>query len=59
MKAKRERRERAKRLTEDGLPRDARDWTEDDWRALHEGLERIKARVRNNHANDAEKDKVP
>ena len=50
MKAKAERRKKAKRLTPDGLPRDANDWTEDDWRDLHVALERVKASVAARHS---------
>lgn len=59
MRGKKRRRELAGRFTADGLPRDARDWTEADWRALHEGLERVKAEVRANHAGDVESEDVP
>lgn len=52
MKRKAQRRERAKRFTEDGLPRDANDWTEDDWRALHKAMEQVKEKVRANHDGD-------
>jgi hypothetical protein len=37
------------RLSPDGLPIDARDWTEEDWRDLHVAIERIKARVAARH----------
>lgn len=52
-------RRRLGRLTEDGLPRDGKDWTEGDWRALHAGLEKIKATIRSNHANDTQEDGLP
>lgn len=29
----------------DGMPVDARLWTEDDWRDLHEAIEQVKAKV--------------
>lgn len=49
MTRKKQQRDHARRYTADGLPRDARDWTEDDWRALHEAMETAKAKVRSNH----------
>lgn len=42
---KRERR----RLSPDGLPVDAREWTEDDWRDLHEAMETVKRKVAKRH----------
>lgn len=50
MKAKAARRRKMERLTDEGLPRDARDWTEEDWRDLHLAIEEIKAKVRARHA---------
>lgn len=32
-------------LTRNGLPKDEMDWSVEDWRELHEGIERIKARI--------------
>lgn len=41
--------DRPKKLNRDGLPVDARDWTEADWRELHEAIERIKRNVARRH----------
>jgi len=49
MKAKAERRREEKRLNEYGLPRDARDWTEEDWRDLHEALETVYRKIAARH----------
>ena len=49
MKAKKLRRDHAAAFTADGLPRDAKDWTEDDWRDLHECLEDVKRRIAKRH----------
>jgi hypothetical protein len=49
MKAKKERRQHAKRFTEEGLPRDGRDWTVQDWKDLYEGMEAIKAKIAQRH----------
>lgn len=43
---KRERR----RLSDDGLPIDAKAWTEADWRDLHEAIETMKRKVSERHA---------
>lgn len=59
MKGKKERREQAKRFTEDGLPRNPNDWTEDDWRALHVAMEAAKREIRGSHANNLKEDRVP
>lgn len=37
------------KLNRDGLPIDARDWTEADWQDLHEAIERIKQRIAERH----------
>lgn len=50
MKAKAARRRKMERLTDEGLPRDARDWTEEDWADLHHAIEAIKSKVRARHA---------
>ena len=42
---KRERR----RLSEDGLPKDTKEWTEDDWRDLHEAMEEAKRKIADRH----------
>jgi hypothetical protein len=39
-----------KRLTPDGLPRDGRDWQEQDWRDLHNAIEEVKKKVSERHA---------
>lgn len=39
-----------KRLTPEGLPRDARDWTEADWHDLHAALETVRRLVGLRHA---------
>lgn len=49
MKAKKLRREQAIRLTEDGLPRDAKDWTVADWCDLWKSLKAMKAKIRARH----------
>lgn len=46
---KRERRQHAKAFTEDGLPRDAKEWLEDDWRDLHRAMETVKRKVAKRH----------
>ena len=52
MKAKAARRARERRYTADGLPRDAREWTEEDWMDLWRATEWVKARVRRRHRDD-------
>lgn len=37
---------------ENGLPRDPRDWTEDDWRDLHAAMETVKRLVGGRHAGE-------
>lgn len=49
MHEKRLRREYAKMFTEDGLPRDAKDWLPADWQDLYEALETIKRKVKQRH----------
>lgn len=49
MQRKKQKRDRAKRFTEDGLPRDAKDWTEADWRTLYEALEKINRDIAARH----------
>jgi hypothetical protein len=41
---------RNSRFTEDGLPKDGREWTVDDWRDLHEAMETVKRKVSERHA---------
>lgn len=43
---------RKSRLTEDGLPRDGREWRVEDWATLFHGLEAIKRKIRERHEND-------
>lgn len=50
MQAKKLKRDRARRFTESGLPRDPNEWTEDDWRDLNRAIEEIKAKVAARHA---------
>lgn len=50
MKAKKLRRERAIRFTDEGLPRDAKDWTVKDWIDLYRALEAVKAKIRARHS---------
>ncbi len=45
---KRERRRRSP----DGLPIDAKEWTEADWRDLHEAMETVKRKVKARHVKD-------
>lgn len=49
MKKKAARREHARRFTADGLPRDAREWTVDDWRDLYEAMEAARRRIAERH----------
>jgi hypothetical protein len=49
----RERRHKIK-WTEDGLPRDAQDWTIEDWADLYYGLEAIKRKIAARHAEERE-----
>jgi hypothetical protein len=37
------------RLSEDGLPVDARDWTAADWQDLHEAIEKAKRLIAGRH----------
>ncbi len=55
MKAKKLRIAHDKRFTQDGLPRDKNDWTEDDWRDLHEALESVKRKVKERHKIEVSK----
>ena len=43
---KRERRRRS----DDGLPIDAKEWTEADWSSLHRAMEQAKQEIRGRHA---------
>jgi len=52
MKAKRLRQEHAKRWTDEGLPRDNKDWTKEDWIDLHLAMEEVKRKIRTRHANE-------
>ena len=51
MKAKKLRRQHAVRFDENGLPRDANEWTEQDWRDLHEAMQRVIEKVGGRHGN--------
>jgi hypothetical protein len=55
MKAKKLQREKNKHFTEDCLPRDANDWTVEDWIDLHESLETVKLKVKARHKPKEEK----
>ena len=52
MQAKKLRRDRAKRSTEDGLPRDGNDWREEDWSDLYMAMEWVRRRVRERHQRE-------
>lgn len=52
MQRKKAKKEHAKRWTEDGLPRDDKDWTEEDWKDLHEGIEAIKRKIAERHQRE-------
>lgn len=54
MQRKKQRRDHEKRLTEHGLPRDANDWTADDWRDLYLATEWVKRRVAARHKQERE-----
>ncbi len=43
------RKDRHPRLTPDGLPIDAREWTRADWQDLHEAMEKVKRIVGKRH----------
>lgn len=49
---------KSKKLNRDGLPLDARDWTEADWRELHEAIKRIKRNVAARHAGTPQPTRV-
>jgi hypothetical protein len=49
MQRKKQARDRSKRFTEEGIPKDAKEMSEDDWRDLHYGLEEIKRKIRERH----------
>jgi len=40
------------RLSRDGLPVDAKDWTRTDWQDLHEAMERAKRAIAKRHSED-------
>ena len=44
----------AGRLDENGLPRDAREWTEADWLDLHRAMETVKRLIAARHAGEEE-----
>ncbi len=37
------------RLSPDGLPVDAKEWTHADWQDLHNAMEKVKALISNRH----------
>jgi hypothetical protein len=43
---------RAIKLDDDGVPVDAKDWTEADWAELHHGIQAIKARIAARHVKE-------
>ena len=49
--------ERAKacRTNREGLPVDAKDWTEADWQDFHEAIEAVKAKIAARHAKSKER----
>lgn len=49
MKRKAQERERARRYTPEGLPRDPLLWTVEDWRDLHNAIEEVKRKVAARH----------
>lgn len=51
MKAKAEAKKLREQFTEDGLPKNANDWLEEDWADLHRAIEEIKDRVAARHGN--------
>lgn len=49
MKAKKERKDHAKRFTEGGISKDDKDWTVEDWRDLWYGMQAIRAKISKRH----------
>lgn len=49
MRDKAERKQHARQYDENGLPRDARDWTRQDWQDLHEAVEDVKRKIASRH----------
>lgn len=49
MKAKKVRRAQQQKFTENGLPRDAKDWTVEDWSDLHHGMQAIFQKISARH----------
>ncbi len=49
MKAKKLRQEHAKRFTQDGLPRNSKDWTAEDWRDLWTAIQAAIAKIAERH----------
>lgn len=52
MTRKRLRREHARRYTEDGVPRDAREWRPEDWASLHHAMEAARQEIAARHKED-------
>lgn len=46
----------ARKVSDDGLPVDGREWTEADWRDLHEAMESVKRKFKARHAERCEAD---
>lgn len=42
------------KLSRDGLPVDGRDWTQEDWRDLHNAIETAKTAIRGRHTKGCE-----
>ena len=54
MTRKKLRREHARTHTEDGVPRDAREWTEVDWATLHRHMEAVRREVGDRHKEECD-----
>jgi hypothetical protein len=52
MHEKKLRKEKAKRFTQDGLPRDAKEWTVQDWSDLFHAMESVIRKVGKRHEAD-------
>ncbi len=49
MTRKKQRRDHAARYTEDGIPRDANEWIEEDWAILHAAMEEVRRKIGGRH----------
>lgn len=52
MKAKAERLKHDRLFTRDGIPRNAIDWTVEDWRDLHRAIEKVKRSISKRHRKE-------